>query len=108
MPTGEPPMGDEEPYMGATPGVLGPKLSPEPLGDSGFLSPGPDDLRPEIPEERAELVRRGYLRGESEEDKKPTDDTVSNDMPPLFRDQPVAMSPNAPLSEETEDMFPFF
>lgn len=46
---------------GATPGIAKPPLTPEPMGTSGELSPGPDHLRPEIPEEREELERMGYL-----------------------------------------------
>lgn len=62
-----------EEHCGATPGIIEPHLTPEPLGTSGELSPGPDDLRPEIPAERAELERRGYLpkpadRGEEIDD----------------------------------------
>lgn len=46
---------------GATPGVSMCPLTAEPLGTSGEMSAGPDHLRPEVPEERAELERMGYL-----------------------------------------------
>lgn len=46
---------------GATPGIPTPPLTREPMGTSGELSAGPDHLRPEVPEERAELERMGYL-----------------------------------------------
>lgn len=55
-------MHEEWDYAGATPGVPdSPVLTPEPLGTTGQLSPGPDHLRPEVPEERRELKRMGYL-----------------------------------------------
>lgn len=46
---------------GAMPGTSKPPLTKDPIGTSGELSPGPDHLRPEVPEERDELVRMGYL-----------------------------------------------
>jgi hypothetical protein len=46
--------------QGATPGVTPPPLTRHPLGTRGELTPGPDDLDPDVPEERRELERLGY------------------------------------------------
>lgn len=80
---------------GATPGVLAPKLTRDPLGTSGELSPGPDHLRPEIPQERRELERRGYLpepaaRGDSLDDYGVMDDGAGGPPPSLA---PLAAPP---------------
>jgi hypothetical protein len=52
---------------GDWPGVAPIKLTKEPLGTEGELTPGPDELNPAIPEQRDELVRRGYLSIERDE-----------------------------------------
>jgi len=55
-------------HRGSLPGVTPVKLSREPLGTPGELTPGPDNLNPEIPEHRRELESRGYLDSPNEED----------------------------------------
>ena len=78
---------------GATPGVPKPPLTKEPLGTSGELSPGPDHLRPEVPEERAELERQGYLQS-SDAPESPADMGIMDDSmwgsspPPIFEETP--------------------
>lgn len=60
---------DEPPYLGSMPGVPHVPLTREPIGTSGELSPGPDDLRPEIPQEREELERMGYVQSRENVDE---------------------------------------
>lgn len=76
---------------GATPGVCTPPLTKEPLGTSGELSAGPDHLRPEVPEERAELERMGYLAPRDAPDDVQDvgvmdDASWGADRPPIFEE----------------------
>lgn len=51
-----------EPDAPPIPGVPNdPVLTPEPLGTQGQVTPGPDHLDPERPQDRRELIEMGYL-----------------------------------------------
>lgn len=64
---------------GATPGISKPPLTPDPMGTSGELSPGPDHLRPEVPEEREQLIEMGYLSREREKPDALSDMGIMDD-----------------------------
>jgi len=78
------------------PGVKPIRMSNEPLGTRGELTVGPDNLDPEIPEQRKELEERGYLNPEVEDDPE---DLPGVGVEPGF-ERPVSMSSKAPLEEE--------
>lgn len=90
-------MNEKPPYLGAMPGIMASPLTREPIGTSGELSPGPDELRPEIPKERRELERMGYLPGEDveEEDVDELEDfrVMDDSRSPIAASGPPSMRP---------------
>jgi len=50
------------------PGIAPVRLSPEPLGTEGEMTPGPDSLSPAVPDERAALGDQGYLDDDTQDD----------------------------------------
>jgi hypothetical protein len=51
---------------GFTPGIAPAPLTKEPLGTEGEMTPGPDSLNPNIPEDKDELVNRGYFEADEQ------------------------------------------
>lgn len=52
------------------PGIAPAPLTKESLGTQGEMTPGPDNLDPSYPEDKRELVRRGYFTVEEDEVNK--------------------------------------
>lgn len=59
------------------------RLTPDPLGDEGQMSDGPDHLNPAVPEQREELIERGYL-GADPDPEIVGDEIGDDDSDPLF------------------------
>lgn len=69
---------------GDYPGVAPVKLTQEPLGTQGELTAGPNDLDPSIPEERDELVSRGFMSDDPPEETAERGFGPVGDPEPLF------------------------
>lgn len=69
---------------GNYPGIAPVKLTRDPLGTQGELTPGPDELDPSVPEQRAELVDRGFMPDDSAEETAESGFGAVDEPDPLF------------------------